>query len=595
MKRAYKQLHNSVKSFAGYDDIILDEYENEKYIIYEVDIMTGSPMRFTGLFSGMDTTSMVNQLMRAESMRMDRLNRRRQHLVWRQEDLRNTMTHLNDWRARNTHANMGALMPPPGSPDPWSTTATAVTNITSGMAATTTHGFSVTSNNNANIGTIDVTVVQTANRDVVRGTQFYREGLTGSPPPFTVRTNETINAFFERYNPIAAGPTGSSSVMINGTNITINADDTIAEFMDRVNRSDAGVRMSFNNIAGQFQLESTSMGVDATVDVGAGDALGFMAHIGLANIDSSAGTVAGSGDFTSRARDAEVVIDGVTINRSSNTFEVEGLTFTIGQAAVGQTFQVDTQRNLDTAMETIRNFVEQYNELVRHLNTLHTTARPRSGQRTFFEPLTDEQRREMSEREIEQWEAQARTGMLHRDNDLRSLQAEMRRWMNEGVRLADGTTLSLHQIGITTGAGSGSDRLIGMLQVDESRLRNALETNAAGVQEMFTRIPDGPTTTNSERNAQMPNIGIAHRLNHIIENATGSTGSLRGRAGMEGGVDATNNRMSQHIQQYDSRIAQMQQWLQRRESHFFAMFARMEQAMAQSQSQMESLWAMSGM
>jgi flagellar capping protein FliD len=35
----------------------------------------------------------------------------------------------------------------------------------------------------------------------------------------------------------------------------------------------------------------------------------------------------------------------------------------------------------------------------------------------------------------------------------------------------------------------------------------------------------------------------------------------------------------------------MQRHLVRREAHFFAMFARMEQAMSQAHNQMDALWA----
>jgi len=92
----------------------------------------------------------------------------------------------------------------------------------------------------------------------------------------------------------------------------------------------------------------------------------------------------------------------------------------------------------------------------------------------------------------------------------------------------------------------------------------------------------------------MKEAGLAFRLNFIIENATGLTGTLRDRVGIANGHDATTNRMSRQIQAYDSRLEQMQRWLQRRESHFFAMFARMEQAMAQSQAQMDSIFAFAG-
>jgi flagellar hook-associated protein 2 len=93
----------------------------------------------------------------------------------------------------------------------------------------------------------------------------------------------------------------------------------------------------------------------------------------------------------------------------------------------------------------------------------------------------------------------------------------------------------------------------------------------------------------------MSRVGLGMRMNHVIENAIGWDGTIRRQAGQEGGTDANDNALTRRIRDYDRRIADMQQFLLRRENQFFAMFARMESAMAQANAQMDSLWAFAGM
>jgi flagellar hook-associated protein 2 len=208
----------------------------------------------------------------------------------------------------------------------------------------------------------------------------------------------------------------------------------------------------------------------------------------------------------------------------------------------------------------------------------------------------------MSDSEITRWEEQARVGLFHRDEDLRQLQNQLRRAVTDPVTLADGTRITLAEIGITTGYGTGALRNIGMLQIDEERLREALAENPERVQGLFmheARYPAGHPNagmlmsgrTPAERSARMSVSGLGDRLHDALANSIDRDGVLYRRAGSENSnLSNTQNQMSRQMRTYDERLEQMQRWLARREAHFFQMFARMEQAMAQANAQMDSLW-----
>jgi flagellar capping protein FliD len=546
------------------------------------------------------------------------------------------MTHMNEFRSRNTDATLGQNAI--NNPANWNTMRSELTNITTGANANgTTNGINVVTSPNATHGNFNVRVDQVAQGDLVRGARF-NGTATGAVGESTANGSDdvyrgNVNLDSSIWTFLASSPYGTAAltgqtatVRIGGVdNFEIRSDESIQSFMNRVNsHADTGVIMSFDTMRGVFTMEARGTGEDARVVTG-NDQFGFLQHIGLHNVRYGANNPVDTSfppgvslppnatppsdavyRFARVAQNAIIYFDGgsalggIELEQESNSFEIEGLRINLtGNAAVGQTFNINTTQDVDDVMEMIRDFVEQYNNLIRYLNALHTTPRPRAGNSVrgaFFEPLTDEQREAMSDREIERWEEQARTGLHHRDDVLRQIHNDLRRMVQEPVRIGDGQYMRLSNIGITTGYGSGSERLIGMLQIDEAMLRNALETRGEDVERMFTQSPMA-AGSQATRNARLadPRSGIATRVDDIISNAISINGSLFERAGREGGVAATDNRMSRQIRDYDDRIFQMQQWLTRRENHFFMMFARMENAMAQANAQMDSLWAFAGM
>jgi flagellar capping protein FliD len=457
-----------------------------------------------------------------------------------------------------------------------------------------------------------------------------------------------------------APPSGAGSVnywirefdvQVNGTNVVLRADMTVSEAMDAIT-AQTNVTMRFDELHGRIVMQADAVNANGTnqnirvgdhaTDHAAADinipvnnttffqALGFGTQalaagdngyvVGGTNAPGqrlTVGTGTGAGQEVT-ARQAEIVVDdgtGILATRTSgtNTFtDVMGMRITINNTinaatpAAQREFQINTRRDVSDAMDMIRNFVSEFNTVIRYLNNLHSTPRPRSGARTFYEPLTDEQRQAMSDREIEMWEERARVGLHHRDDTFRNLQQQLREWIQAPITLPNGSRISLHELGITTGYGSGPERLIGMLQIDDStnnpqgisRLQHMLETRPEDVQALFTQMPPTGTAlavTGRERAQQMPQVGLALRMNYIIENAIGFDGTIRRQAGTEGGIDANDNALTRRIRDYDRRIADMQSFLMRRETQFFAMFARMEGAMAQANAQMDSLWAFAGM
>jgi flagellar capping protein FliD len=127
---------------------------------------------------------MVTQLMRAENMRMDRITRRRQLAVWRQEDLRNTVHMLNDFRSAQTAINTPNTMM---NTSVWNTMRTQITNVTNPGGSTA--GITVTAVNDANVGNVNVRVSQIASGDAFRGNEVFQSHANPNATPLNLNSS----------------------------------------------------------------------------------------------------------------------------------------------------------------------------------------------------------------------------------------------------------------------------------------------------------------------------------------------------------------------------------------------------------------------
>jgi len=388
---------------------------------------------------------------------------------------------------------------------------------------------------------------------------------------------------------------------------TGNRDLSIQDLMNAVNRSSAaGVTMSFNNLSGQFTMQANQTGVNNRIEIS--DYATAQSSHNFVDLFFQTGSAVAADARISEARDAVVTIDGVEISRSTNNFTVNGLqiNLTNASAPAGSLYQpghpnyepiatrtateftITVGRDTNDVRQMIVDFVESYNELVRSMLDLTESRRPRQdGNGAFFMPLTEEERRGMSDREIEIWETQARTGILHRDDTLRTIQNELTNVMFANITMPDGRRFNLGNMGIQLSRDLTQG---GMLTIDEDRFEFALANHMDVFEEMFTGRAN--RSDHSSTNEWLGATGLVDRLNFVIDRATSTstdptrTGSLIRRAGYEGSMFVNNNDFSRMISRDNSRIDNMMGWLQRREDSLFAQFSRMEQAMMQAHSQM---------
>lgn len=335
----------------------------------------------------------------------------------------------------------------------------------------------------------------------------------------------------------------SYAFKINGTEFNIAKTDSIADILNKINTSDAGVTMSYNSLNDTFALASkqTGDGFAITMEDTTGN---FLDTIGL-----------GAGDYTTTdGVNAQLTVDGVAVERSSNSFALDGLTMTLNSVTT-EDVKIATTSNTDKIYDSISSFVDEYNTLIADLNTMiHEKDTGKN-----YAPLTDAQEDEMSEKEIEKWTEKAKGGLLRSDKDISSFLTNMRTALYS--QYGEST---LSKFGIDS---SSNYKDYGKLSINEEKLRNALETNPEGVRNLF-----------------VGKDGLATKLNDICTDtastSSGSPGALVQLAGVEGKASDTNNTLSLRINSIKDRITVLKSMYETRKDRYWNQFNSMETALS---------------
>jgi len=229
----------------------------------------------------------------------------------------------------------------------------------------------------------------------------------------------------------------------------------------------------------------------------------------------------------------------------------------------GETATATTTKDTDKIYEGLKSFVEAYNKLIGDLNSrIDEEATYRD-----YAPLTSDQKKEMSESEIELWEEKAKTGLLRNDTNISSFLSSMRSAL---YTKPDGCDFALYQIGIET-SSEWEDK--GKLVIDESKLKSMIETNSQDIQELFTNATDG----------------LATKLNSVIKataNTNSSTpGTLVGLAGVVGKATEITNTLTKQLRSINSKIEELQDKYETEKNRYWKMFDSMESALSSLNSQ----------
>lgn len=205
--------------------------------------------------------------------------------------------------------------------------------------------------------------------------------------------------------------------------------------------------------------------------------------------------------------------------------------------------------------------MNKYNEIIGKINNEISEARYRD-----YKPLTDEEKDSMSDKQIEQWEERAKSGLIKNDSILSGGLYQMRMDVYGKVEGITGVS-QLTEIGITT-SSNHLDR--GKLIVNETKLRDAVELDPNAIYQMFNSSGTTYETT-----------GIAKRLRNTIKDTITKVEARAGNSLMTNQqftIGLSINTADNQIRRFEDRLVTI-------EDRYWRQFTAMEKAIHRSNEQ----------
>lgn len=145
-------------------------------------------------------------------------------------------------------------------------------------------------------------------------------------------------------------------------NITVEASDSLEDLAEKINAEDSGIQASVLLVDGQYQLLMTApSGADNALRITSDDATTGDTE-GLSVFEFNENEFSQVTE-TQQAQDAELTINGLTIYRETNEIDdvIQGFNFSINKADPGNSVTFTVEADTSVAEDVIRNFVEAYN------------------------------------------------------------------------------------------------------------------------------------------------------------------------------------------------------------------------------------------
>ena len=364
---------------------------------------------------------------------------------------------------------------------------------------------------------------------------------------------------------------------VNGAKIdNITADTTVDGLLTAINNNkDAGVTAIYLGSENKFVLSSNEKGKGREISLGADPK----------DTTDAANLIFGGVSQDGTDGEMSILYNGVqtTITSSSNTFSIDGLdiratnTFNTGSATAEGGVSFTASADTEKVTETVKKFIEAYNAMIDEVRTQATT-KPDSN----YKPLTEDQKNEMNENSIKNWENKAKEGILYNSSALKDLdnatQGIFSSMMMNGVSYDD-----LEKIGISF---SDDYTAGGKIVFDEEKFKTAMDSDPEKVSDLFTGTHGIVNTIDSTLST--------YATRYASKNGN-SYGVLIEEAGSEKlSLTLTNNSIYKELKDMQETITNLQSQLSTEQDRYISQFTQMERLINQMNSQSSYLSQLGG-
>lgn len=361
--------------------------------------MASNKIRMSGMVSGMDTESLITALTSNYKTKVDKAKSDQKKLSWTQDA----------WKSMNSkiYGLYSGKLSAMRFSDSYNKKVT-----TSSSSA-----LSVMAGSNAAEGTMSAKVVSLAKAGYITGAEI--KAADGSKVTQDTKVTDLG---------IATGTKMGFTVAGEAKEIEITEDMTMYGLTSKLR--EAGLNANFDVDNKRLFISAKETGAANDFKFTSGDAA--LKKLGL-TVSSGATRITGS--------DAELELNGATFKSSSNTFKINGSTYT-ANAVSDETITLKTTTDTSGVYDTIKSFFKDYNETINAMSKAYN-----AESASKYQMLTDEMKEVMSDKEVEEWEGKIKDSLLRKDESLNGIMSAMRDALSSTIEI-DGKKYTLADFGI---------------------------------------------------------------------------------------------------------------------------------------------------
>ena len=487
--------------------------------------------RVTGMYSGLDTESLVNSLVSAKQVKVDNTKKDQMTLKYKQD----AWTDLNK-KVKNLFTSIGDL------------------KYESAYSKYTTN---VSDSSKASVITADGSMLATQKLKI---TQLSQAGyMTGGK----ISAKDSSAGDLTSASTLSdIGIEADTSIKINGNEIKLTADMTLGDVAKELGKY--GVTAKFDASQQRMYISSEKAGKAGDFNITSDDA-DALAKLGL-----------GSAAHKIDGQNAKIELNGVEYESNSNVFEINGLTITAKDVTGEDGITLDTTKDTSGIYDMIKKFVKQYSELINEMDKLYNTKYDKG-----YKPLTDEEKSALSDYEVEKWDKQLKEQALSNDSTIYSLSQALEGVFSSKYTIGD-KDYYLSDFGIETASYFNADEnekhalhIYGdeddsLYSAETNKLLNAITTDPDKVAKMFSQVFQNLYKTMNDMSARVADFRTYGNFYDDIK-------------------------LKSDYTSYNSKISDLESKLSAYEDKWYKKFSTMETTLAKLQSNQNAVSGLFGM
>ena len=499
-------------------------------------------LRVTGLASGLDTESIISELVSVNSYKVASLQKEQTKLSWK----------TDAWKSMNSKVY------------------SFYTSTLSDLRFSSSYSTRKTTVSDSSVATVKTSSGASNTTQTMRVDQMAKAGyLTGGKLGGSVTADTKLSEIGKNGSEI--GPGQIKLTIGKGTPIAIDitAETTVKDIVDKL--KEQGLNASFDEKNQRMFISSAETGENYDFTLEGADENGKKAlaalKINMNDADTEAKKIKG--------QNAIIYLNDAEFTSDTNTFEINGLTINVMQETGDKEVTLTTGVDTDGMYETIKNFITKYNELMEGMLEGYNADTSKG-----YEPLTSDEKAAMTETEIDEWEKKIKDSLLRRDETLGSTISALNKIMNEGIEMKDGSMMYLFDLGINTpGYFNAEENYRNSFHIDGDKDDTVSSKNEDKLMAAINADPDK----------------VATFFQELTEKLYSKLTDLMGSSNYSSAYTLYNDKqMKTDYTDYTTRIAKAEADLNAKMDKYYQKFAAMEAAMAKVQSQQNSFTNMFG-